>query len=214
MGNDLQTSPAANLPANATPTVFTQTGDKNTQVAYANNVNNVINIIVSGALRSTGGTVNASLPLSTEYYNLFVIGNETFNDGCFLIEKDRALTVAEGIAPEISKRYAGLSEDAILQIKTFPALFASENHQYGRTDSNHQAFFGLVTDIRIQENGIKIYFQKLSPVPQQRLNEIAFNLAIKGSSSFNELNRTHWAIKRINLIEELRAAGISVLAPT
>ena len=31
---------------------------------------------------------------------------------------------------------------------------------------------------------------------------------------FNELNRTHWAIKRVNLIEELQAVGISLLAPT
>jgi hypothetical protein len=71
-----------------------------------------------------------------------------------------------------------------------------------------------VTDIRIQENGIKIYFQRFCTIPQRRLNEIAHNLAIKGSYNFNELSRTHWTIKQINLIEELRAAGISVLAPT
>ncbi|GHV13607.1 hypothetical protein FACS1894219_08650 [Clostridia bacterium] len=124
------------------------------------------------------------------------------------------MTTSEGIAADISAQFAALTPEAIAAIKTFPSLFASENHQYGCTDADHFAFYGMVTDVRIQENGIKIYYQKFSSVPQQKLNEIAFNLAIKGTSSFNELNRTHWAIKRIHLIEELRTVGISVLVPT
>ena len=71
-----------------------------------------------------------------------------------------------------------------------------------------------MTGVKIQDNGIKIYFRPLWTVPQQKLNEIASKIALQGASSFNELNRTHWAIKKVNLIEELKAAGISVLAPT
>ena len=150
--------------------------------------------------------------LKLDYYNLFVIGDETFCDGHFIVPKDRALT--ESTSQDVKAQFAALSEDAILQIKTFPSLFTSENHRYGKTDDTHQAYFGLVTDVRIQDNGIKIYFRPLSAIPQQRLNEIAFKLAIQSASSTNELNRTHWAIKKVNLIEELKAAGISVLAPT
>jgi len=164
---------------------------------------------------AVGGAVyNAATKINTDYYNLFVVGGETFNENFFLIDKNRALITAEGVAADIAEQFAALTPEAQASIKTFPSIFASENHQYGRTDDAHLALFGVVTDIRIQENGIKIYFQRFCTIPQQRLNEIMLNLAIKGSSSFNELNRTHWTIKRINLIEELRAAGISVLAPT
>jgi hypothetical protein len=34
------------------------------------------------------------------------------------------------------------------------------------------------------------------------------------AASFNELNRTYRTIKQVNLLEELKAAGISILAPT
>jgi len=207
MSNKIQVS-KKNLPmANTQQTVLTHSGDNGLQIANQG----IVNVFMNS---NSNSVYNASIQMSTEYYNLFVIGDETFNDGCFLVEKDHALTISEGVAPEISTQFACLTQDAISAIKTFPALFANENHQNGCTDASHQAFYGIVTDIRIQENGIKIYFQKFCCFPQQKLNEIALNLAIKGSSSFNELNKTHWAIKKINLIEELRTAGINVLAST
>ena len=198
------------LPATATPqTVIHNSGDNVTQIA--NNQGGTINFVFASA---NWALYNATTKISSEYYNLFVVGDEPFNDGFFLIDKDRALTVAEGVAADISGQFASLSPEAQALIKTFPSIFASENRQYGHTDEAQLAVFGVVTDIRIQENGIKIYYQRFCTILQQRLNEIMLKLAIKGSSSFNELNRTHWTIKRINLIEELRAAGISVLTPT
>lgn len=183
-------------------------GDKNLQVAHADNLNNIINItIINNKNTENSRIVKSDFSLNIEYYSLFVIDDEIFNDEYFFIEKERSLTISEGVSPDIFNRFARLNENAILQIKTFPSLFASENHQYGRTDSDHQAYFGIVNDIKIQENSLKIYFQKLSSIPQQRLNEIAPNLAIKGSSFLNELNRTHWTIKKINLVKELCDAG-------
>ncbi len=147
--------------------------------------------------------------LNSDYYNLFVINAETFESGRFLVPKDRALT--EKITPEIAEQFAGLSDDAIAQIKTFPSIFASENHFYGRTDDEHNARFGVVTDVKVQENGVKIYCNTISFLPQQRLNELAFNLALASAYS---LNRTYWTIKKINLLEELSDAGIQVLGPS
>jgi hypothetical protein len=169
-------------------------------------------LFMSSQFTTAGGMINTGVSLNTNYYNLFVIGEETYSDGHFIVPKDRALT--ESMAPETKTLFSSLSDDEIAQIKTFPSLFASENRGYGKTDEDHQACYGLVTDIRVQDNGIKIHFQPLSPISQQRLNEIIYKLGIQGTPSFNELNRTHWAIKRVNLIEELKAAGISVLAPT
>ena len=205
-------TPSKNLLAETKSAVFTQTGDKNTQIAHANNVNQVFNIIVPSMAHPSGRTANTSMLINQDYYNLFVIGGEEFHGEHFIVPKDRALT--ESMSDELKKQFSSLSAEAISQIRTFPSLFASENRQYGRTDDAHIAYFGLVTDVKIQDNGIKIYFHMFSGIPQQKLNELAFELALGSAASYNELNRTHWAIKRVNLIEELRAAGISVLAPT
>ena len=169
-------------------------------------------VVIPQQVSTTRNAPNTTFTLNTDYYNLFVIGTETFSDGHFIVPKDRALT--ESMTPENKAQFSALTDEAIARIRTFPSIFASENHYYGKTDDDHQAIFGLVKEVRIQDNGIKIHFQPLWPIPQQRLNEIIFQLAISGTTSFNELDRTHWAIKRVNLIEELRAAGISVLAPT
>lgn len=210
MKNEIQTASGI-LPSATTPqqTIFTQQGDNGLQIA--NQKGGTVNVFLSP---SNETVYNATNTISTEYYNLFVIGGETVCDSFFLIQKDRAITVSECVAPEVSAQFAALTPEAISIIKTFPSLVATENRHYGRTDDDHLAMFGFVTDVRIQENGIKVHFQKLCSIPQQRLNEIAANLAINGASAFNELNRMHWTIKRINLVEELKAAGISVLVPT
>ena len=169
-------------------------------------------VVIPQQISTTRNAPNTTFTLNTDYYNLFVIGTETFSDGHFIVPKDRALT--ESMTPENKAQFSALTDEAIARIRTFPSIFASENHYFGKTDDDHCAIFGLVSEVRIQDNGIKIHFRSLWPIQQQRLNEILFQLAIDGTTSFNELDRTHWAIKRVNLIEELKAAGISVLAPT
>ncbi len=206
MDKDLQTTPSSRLPASA---ILTQNGNKNTQIAHASTVN----IIVTGQ-QAGASPVSVQGALNKEYYNLFVIGGETFlplNSGHFLITKDRALT--ENVSPEIKDIVDSLSPESIAFIKTLPTIFASENTYYGRSDDTQQAFFGVVTDVRVQDNGIKIYYHTLNPIPQQILNDHALKFSITGRPAFNELNRTHWTIKRINLVEELRDAGIIVYAP-
>jgi hypothetical protein len=202
------------LPATSTSTTINLPGDGNTLIAQANTVQQNVNLILMpGAQPLNNGIVAGSQhTFNYNYYSLFVIGEETFNSDHFLVPKDRALT--ESTMQEVKDALASLSPEAVATIKTFPAMFASENHYYGRTDDTQYAYYGFVTDIKIQDNGIKVYFRSLNPVPQQRLNDIASELGLGRASSFNELNRTHWAIKKINLIEALRDAGISVFALT
>lgn len=187
---------------------------KQTVISIQNMTGNISSpfFVMPPQISTNGGMNGTSFALNTDYYNLFVIGTETFSDGHFIVPKDRALT--ESMTDENKAQFSSLTDEAIERIKTFPSLFASENRWYGKTDDDQNAIFGLVSDVRVQDNGIKVHFRPLWPIQQQRLNEIAFQLAIQGSPSFNELCRTHWAIKKLNLIEELKAAGISVLAPT
>lgn len=202
------------LSTSSTPTTINLPGDGNTLIAQANTVQQNVNLILMpGAQPLNNGLVQGNRQIfNYDYYNLFVIGEELFNSDHFLVPKDRALT--ESTVKEVKDALASLTPEAVATIKTFPALFASENHYYGKTDDMHYAYYGFVTDVRIQDNGIKVYFRSLNPVPQQKINELAYELGLGRASYFNELNRTHWAIKKINLVEALRDAGISVFALT
>ncbi|MHB1367643.1 MAG: hypothetical protein ACYCWE_17615 [Eubacteriales bacterium] len=216
MSKDLQVASSDNIPQKnqPKPTELKQTGDNNTQIAYVQNYDgtSTTNIIVTSqrsgdVLASTEGILNR------DYYNLFVMGGETFtafSGGHFIVPKDRVLT--ENVSWDIEKTVSSLHAKTIEFIKTLPTIFASENTRYGRSDDTQQAFFGMVTDVRVQDNGVKIYYQTLNAIPQKRLNELTNELAIV-NRPFNELDRTHWTIKRVDLVEELRDAGITVYAP-
>ncbi len=73
-----------------------------------------------------------------------------------------------------------------------------------------ETLYGYIKDIKMQDNGIKVYFQILNQIPQQALIALAYELNIGKPYSLTELSRTHWAIKRINLVEVLEKAGYRV----
>lgn len=212
MSDELQIK-STNLPQQSEG--YSQSGDNNLQIANVNtlNYNNPVMILTPPNLSQNVGTsLSPMQSLNYDFYHLFVIGKYVeFITGSmienFIVEKDRALT--ESISDCLKKKYATLRPDAIQEMKLFPAIFANENRGDCKTDLDHLAYLGLVHDIKIQDNGIKIYARILTPIQQQKLNELASDLAIKGASKCNELNRTHWTIKQVNLIEVLKGAGIN-----
>ena len=111
---------------------------------------------------------------------------------------------------DIVNKFADLTHEAIEQIKTFPSLFMYENTEYGgRTALDQEAYFGFVTDLRVQENGlIKVRFRCVAKINQQQINDIARLLDIHEGSGIMELNQTHWTIKHVDLIEELTEAEL------
>lgn len=210
MGNEIQAVGGRAISPTPTTPAFSQNGDNNTQIGYVGKYENHAHTLI--VLPSNHSCVRNNgvqeLKFNYDFYNLFVIGAETYQDSSFIVPKDRALT--ESTAQDIKDMCDSLSPDAIEIIKTFPAIFASKNHGHARTDENHIAYYGYVEDVVPQDNGIKVYYRPLNEIKQQHLNLMAFELGIAHAKAFNELNRTHWAIKRINLIEELERAGISV----
>ena len=42
----------------------------------------------------------------------------------------------------------------------------------------------LTMELKVQDKGIKIYYQFLNSIPQQKLNELLFELGLRGNSSF------------------------------
>ena len=193
--------------AQPTPVSLTQTGNDNTQIAYvARYEQNVA--IFPGAQQTAMPVIGQGVTFNYDCFNFFVLGGEQYEGAYFIVPKDRALT--ESTSQEMKDLCASLSPEAIAIIKTFPAVFCSENRHYSKTDPDHMAFYGYVTDIKVQDNGIKGYFTKLNQLPQQVLIDLSYELSIAGAKSYTELSRTHWAIKRINLVEVLENAGYRV----
>lgn len=193
--------------AQPTPVSLTQTGNDNTQIAYvARYEQNVA--IFPGAQQTAMPVIGQGVTFNYDCFNFFVLEGEQYEGAYFIVPKDRALT--ESTSQEMKDLCASLSPEAIAIIKTFPAVFCSENRHYSKTDPDHMAFYGYVTDIKVQDNGIKVYFTKLNQLPQQVLIDLSYELSIAGAKSYTELSRTHWAIKRINLVEVLENAGYRV----
>jgi hypothetical protein len=205
MSENLPANGQRNLPTDTKSAEITISGDNNNFVAHADTVENNITIMLDNP-RARRGENKARLSFNTDFYHLFVISGERYEDTYFLVPKDRALT--ENTNEELKSRYATLRPEAIEELKRYPAIFADENHSYGKTDDEQDAYLGFLKDVKIQDNGIKIYYTIITAIPQQILNDRCFEFGICGARSFNELNRTHWALKQINLIESLQKADI------
>jgi hypothetical protein len=207
MSDKLEVISATNLPDSRKPDV-TQTGNENVAIANYGTVQMQVNQQFSG-MPQLGGQFYVPPRINREYYNIFVIANEEYDRPYFKIERTRALS--ECMSEETKEKFSGMTKEDKQQIVTMPSLFMAENHQYGNADDDQKVIYGFVSDYKIYENDVKIYWcgYKLD-IPQIRLNELLEELQLYGDNRFNEMNRTHWAIKRCDLIQELQEAGIEI----
>lgn len=210
MPNDLQsTTPSALDISSGTPvSSVQQTGEKN---VFANRVDTMNITIQSTAAPQllTQKPLPTAMTVSRTHYNLFVTYGADFSKSTpFTVEAARALT--EYMDDDLKSEFSSLSPDVIEKVKSFPCIFANENEDYGHTDEEQALGYGYIRQIKVRKDGIKIYPQIIYLLPQQRLNEALFDLDIRGSSSFNEFNRMHWSIKKIDLIAELQELGFQI----
>lgn len=223
MSNELDVAvDGRELPAKENTFNFNQAG-AGTNIGVAQNVDNsTINIYLpNGTHAAPSGGSYTRRAINCDYYNLFVILGETFSNPYFMVDVKRALAVAEGTSQQIHDRLAIFDDAAKSEIMSYPAIFATENYRYSPpefpTGEPQTAFYGFITDIRQMHDGnLKIYYQKLDmcPIPQDLLNRMLAELDLWGKYNLNELDRTHWAIKNVNLIEEMKLKGISLLVPS
>ena len=148
-------------------------------------------------------------PFNREYYNLFVIADESFDSDRFLVPKDKALT--EYIDPEIKAEYATLKPEAIESIKKCPSLFVQEREEYGDPLDSEMLYCGIVTDVRIQQNGIAVFWKHIRSVSLKNLYGLLPTLCIGWKPTISELNFTHWAIKKVDLIGAMLEVDIDFL---
>ena len=151
----------------------------------------------------------ATLSLNNEYYNLIVRDEiDLYNTQPFTLSIDRSLK--EYMSDELVKEFPISSSETQKRVLTFPSIFANENISYGHTNEEQLLGLGYIRQLKVRHEAVKIYPHIIYLLPQQRLNESLFDLDIQGNSFFNEFNRTHWCIKKVDLIAELRELGFQL----
>lgn len=133
-------------------------------------------------------------------YNLFVSGNpDDWAGDPWQIEKSRC--VREYTNKDLIERFGELDTAAISELQKLPCIFAYE------TACDVPAKFGLIRDIIQRQGNVRVTYelQDVDPfITADGLLGLAFELDIGKW----ELNRTHWAVKDVNLPMELRRQRI------
>lgn len=133
-------------------------------------------------------------------YNLLVSANdESWNGELYILEIGRC--VREYTDTEITEKYGELTKSDIDEIRRFPCIFAYE------AACKKDPKFGLIRDITKRQGKVKIDYEitELEKfLTHSDISDMLFDLDI----SDWEMNRTHWAIKNVNLSKELIAKGI------
>ena len=220
MEDNLQKAPSG-FPASLQQTQFRQDGNENVMVPNYGTVNITVQqmpAILQPVPQSQmtpyqvpvmPGGFYVPNTIDRECYNLFVLGTEEFDKSFIKMPRDRALN--ECMTQEAMALFGALTPEMKNRIKTMPSLFMAENRQMGHPDDDQRVIYGFISDIKIYDNDVKIYLCRyVDDIPQSAINGLLEELGLWGNMNFNELNRTHWAIKRVDLIQELYEAGIQV----
>lgn len=134
-------------------------------------------------------------------FNLLIAGGaDTWEKNPTEFSRERVIQANEYTVKEIAAKYANLNDENIEKIKKFPCLFCYEG-----TDG----FFriGYITGIRLRSETVILDYefdQILPPLPVKKLfeNKLTFDIY----QDF-EFSRSHWAIKDVDLFQELVKVG-------
>lgn len=207
MSDKLQSQPQNGMMP-AVPGATNNIGSIDTFVASANQVQN--NYIFGGGMPATGTVPNLGVPpkMDTEYYNLFVLDAEAWVQGGFRVQKVDALQDTE---PDIAKNLTPLGEGELSCTRSYPAIVAMRNVQYGTTAPGSMLYYGFINSIQLSETSIIFGFTKLHDISQAIFVDNAAVFGIGKACAYNEFDHPHWAVKHINVVEALRNQGVQVI---
>lgn len=133
-------------------------------------------------------------------YNLLVAGNdEAWNGDPWIIETGRC--VREYTDSEITKKYGDFTSSQVEALRRFPCIFAYE------AGWKKDPKFGILREVVTRQGKVKIEYELVELakfIGHKDLLDLQFELDI----SDWEMNRTHWAIKNVNLAKELALKGV------
>ena len=171
IGNNL---PQPGRPQQPIQANLNQYGNDSTQIAYVQHYDATTNqtvLIMQGAQPAGGTVVGQGVTFNYDCFNFFVLGTEQYDGPTFIVPKNRALT--ESTSDEMKARCAALTPEAIEIVKTFPALFCSENHNFTKTDPDHM----LISLCQLILEGMLLTtdsgeYKLASFVDEQRMNRL------------------------------------------
>lgn len=135
-------------------------------------------------------------------YNLFVSSSkDSWNGKPIILELSRC--VREYTDIEITEKYKNLGDTEINELRRFPCIFAYEN--YREKDPK----FGLISDVTKHGEKVRINC-KIIELEKFLSHKDLLNFSFELDIAEYEMNRTHWALKNVNLARELNEKGIKL----
>ena len=133
-------------------------------------------------------------------YNLLVSGNdEAWNGEPWVMETGRC--VREYTDSAITKIYSDFTSSQVEALRRFPCIFAYE------AGCKKDPKFGIIRDVVTRQGKVKVEYELVELerfIKHEDILDLQFELDI----SDWEMNRTHWAIKNVNLAKELSVKGV------
>ena len=153
-----------------------------------------------------GTSVFELMGLDSSLCNLFVLDGDNLTGRSFAIPKQCALNGY--IQENIRERFLSLSPMDQMALTNIPSIFATVNRSERRTDPEHQALLGRITNIRLQRHDVRFQWKPYCMFPQQVLNQNESLFDIWTAPATNELSDEHWTIKQIPLLKRLQSVGV------
>ena len=140
------------------------------------------------------------MSIQKNLYNLLMSGNEAAWTGTsWIMEYSR---VFEYTNPQVKQQFDTLDDSALGRLLDLPTLFAYEKFV------NAPAHVGRITGISRRQNEFAFTFSfdaNVAPIPNARLLQLLTELDIDPKW---EVNRSHWAVKNVDLAGVLHRAGL------
>ena len=128
-------------------------------------------------------------------YNLFVSGNdEAWQGEPWTIEASSC--VNEYTDEAIIGQYGSLDRASVEALQKLPCIFAYE------ASNKQNPKFGVIRDVVKRQGQVRVEYDLIPVDPfltHEDLNDLLFELDIGKW----EMNRTHWAVKDVNLAKEV-----------
>jgi len=135
-------------------------------------------------------------------YNLLVSGSdEEWFGKPFQVELSRC--IREYTNPNLTKKYGHLDAKSVSELKRLPCIFAYEiGHKLPPK-------FGYIKDIVQRQGQVRVEYE-LHQIDKFLTAEDLAAMTFELDIGKNELYRTHWAVKEVNLPKELHVRGITL----
>lgn len=120
-----------------------------------------------------------------------------------MVERGRCVSEYEYTDKAIAESFGALDAEALAELQKFPCIFSYE--AFNKIDPH----FGLIKDVTIRQKHLRLEYELITLdnfISAQDLEDMAFELDIGKW----EMNRTHWALKDVDLAKELHRKGITL----